>query len=227
MEKNRGSSFNQQEDELLCWVCLEISQDPIGKNYNKKNERWENRSTRSLQSRINTITYVVINLKSCITQVENMHASKCNTFDSPTLQSPRIPSFSINLSSDDGRSSSRPVGSKKAKLKRKTTEGNNMAVDTLISSDEQILDLLIESATSTEKKAKEKTKILLKDLTSIGDINTREYIRSEQKRIIRKRRQEQQQQQQPSVTQNLFGQYFEGFRVSGANLPDYLCCCNI
>ena len=71
MEKNRGSSFNQQEDELLCCVYLEISQDPIGSNnqslgklwekigksYNeKKNESWETRSTRSLQSRMNNIT---------------------------------------------------------------------------------------------------------------------------------------------------------------------------
>ncbi|CAH8386879.1 unnamed protein product [Eruca vesicaria subsp. sativa] len=95
---------------------------------------------------MNTITYAVRNLKSCITQVENMHSSgatefdidvlkftsnvnisipdtlntKSNTFGSPTSQSPKMPSFSINLSSDDGGSSSRPIGSKKAKLKRKT-----------------------------------------------------------------------------------------------------------
>lgn len=30
--KNRGSSFNQQEDERLCRVYLEISQDPIVSN---------------------------------------------------------------------------------------------------------------------------------------------------------------------------------------------------
>ena len=81
---------------------------------------------------------------------------------------------------------SRPIGSKKAKFKRKTTEGNNMAADTLISSNEQILDLLKESAISREKshemielrmqneakrlalkEAKEENKILLKDLASI------------------------------------------------------------
>ncbi|AED93972.1 unnamed protein product [Arabidopsis thaliana] len=32
MKKSRGSSFNQYEDELLCCVYLEISQDPIGSN---------------------------------------------------------------------------------------------------------------------------------------------------------------------------------------------------
>ena len=39
------------------------------------------------------------------------------------------------------------------------------------------------------KKVKEKNKIFLKDLTSIDDINTCEYIRSEQERIIRKKHQ--------------------------------------
>ena len=39
------------------------------------------------------------------------------------------------------------------------------------------------------KNVKEKNKIFLKDLTSIDDINTCEYIRSEQERIIRKKHQ--------------------------------------
>ncbi|XP_056846381.1 uncharacterized protein LOC108851407 [Raphanus sativus] len=62
MEKNRGSSFSHQEDELLCRVYLEISQDPIASNnhsikklwgqieeiYNeKKIESWESRCSRS------------------------------------------------------------------------------------------------------------------------------------------------------------------------------------
>ena len=38
-----------------------------------------------------------------------------------------------------------------------------------------------------KKKAKEKNKILLNDLNSIDDINTREYSRFEQERIVRKR----------------------------------------
>uniref|UniRef100_A0A0D3BN62 No apical meristem-associated C-terminal domain-containing protein n=1 Tax=Brassica oleracea var. oleracea TaxID=109376 RepID=A0A0D3BN62_BRAOL len=113
---------------------------------------------------------------------------------------------------------------------------HNMAADSLISSNEKILDLLSESTTSREKghqiielrlqneakklafkEVKEENKILLKNLASIDDVNIREYIRSEQERIIRKMRQEQ-QQQSSSVTQNLFGQYYGG---SGANLPYY------
>ncbi|XP_013610590.1 PREDICTED: uncharacterized protein LOC106317294 [Brassica oleracea var. oleracea] len=53
MEKNRGTSFNEQKDELLCHVYLEIPQDPIAsinqtlkklwkkieKTYNEKKNR--------------------------------------------------------------------------------------------------------------------------------------------------------------------------------------------
>lgn len=76
-----------------------------------------------------------------------------NTIGSPASQSPGLSSFSINLSSDDGgsNSSQRPIGSKKAKLKRKLDEGNNSSTSTLVSANEQILNLLKESATSREK----------------------------------------------------------------------------
>ena len=116
---------------------------------------------------------------------------------------------------------------------------HNMAADSLISSNEKILHLLNESTTSRKKgyemielrlqnetkklafkEVKDENKILLKNLASIDDVNIREYIRSEQERIVQKKRQEQ-QQQSSSVTQNLFGQYFEDLRGSRANLPDY------
>ena len=75
-----------------------------------------------------------------------------STFGSPTSQSPGISSFSINLSSDDGGSnSSQRLGSKKAKLKRKLVEGNNSSMDSLVSSNEQILNFLKESASTREK----------------------------------------------------------------------------
>uniref|UniRef100_A0A0D3CFN1 No apical meristem-associated C-terminal domain-containing protein n=1 Tax=Brassica oleracea var. oleracea TaxID=109376 RepID=A0A0D3CFN1_BRAOL len=161
--KNRGSSFNQQEDERLCRVYLEISQDPIVSN------------NQALKQLMCTILYSVRNLKSCVIQVENMHLSGASEHDimekaknllvqdpklkkgfkfdhvwilmkdipkfsdnvnvgipnnegetigSPTSQSPGLSSFSINLSSDDGgsNSSQHPIGSKKAKLKRKLDE---------------------------------------------------------------------------------------------------------
>ncbi|CAH8389175.1 unnamed protein product [Eruca vesicaria subsp. sativa] len=142
--------------------------------------------------------------------------TESNTFGSPTSQSPKMPSFSINLSSDDGGSSSRPIGSKKAKLKRKATEESATSRD----KNHEMIELRMknEERKLALKEVKEENKILLKNLASIGDINTREYIRSEQERIIRKRRQEQ-QEQPSSVTKNLFG--FEDFGASGGDLPDY------
>ena len=42
-----------------------------------------------------------------------------------------------------------------------------------------------------KKKVKEKNKILLKGLNSIDDINTREYSRFEQEKIVRKDKKQQ------------------------------------
>ncbi|CAH8378734.1 unnamed protein product [Eruca vesicaria subsp. sativa] len=141
----------------------------------------------------------------------------------PTSQSPGLSSFSINLSSDDGGSNSSqcPIGSKKAKI----AEGNSSYVDNLVSLNEKLLDILQESASSREKgfeiaqlraqnQAKklalqeihEENKMLLTNLDSIVDFTTREFIRSQQERIIKKRTQEQ--QQQPSVAPVYYGNYF-------------------
>ncbi|CAH8382541.1 unnamed protein product [Eruca vesicaria subsp. sativa] len=67
-----------------------------------------------------------------------------DTVGSPASQSPGISSFSINLSSDDGGSNSSqcPIGAKKAKLKRKLSEGNTSSMDNVISANEQILNFL-------------------------------------------------------------------------------------
>ncbi|CAH8392146.1 unnamed protein product [Eruca vesicaria subsp. sativa] len=79
-----------------------------------------------------------------------------DTVGSPASQSPGFSSstinLKINLNSDDGGSnlSQRSIGSKKAKLKRKLDEGNT-SVDNLVSSNEQILNFLKESASSREK----------------------------------------------------------------------------
>ena len=41
MEKNRSTLFNQQEDELLCHVYLEISQDLNPSNNQTLKKLWE------------------------------------------------------------------------------------------------------------------------------------------------------------------------------------------
>ena len=58
--------------------------------------------------------------------------------------------FSINLSSEDGgsNSSQRPIGLKKAKLKKKMAECNNSFVDSMISSNEKIFNFLKDSAST-------------------------------------------------------------------------------
>ncbi|XP_033142128.1 uncharacterized protein LOC117132372 [Brassica rapa] len=41
MKKSKGSSFNQHEDELLCRVYLEISEEPICSNNQSIGKLWE------------------------------------------------------------------------------------------------------------------------------------------------------------------------------------------
>lgn len=64
----------------------------------------------------------------------------------------------------------------------------------------------------------EENKMLLTNLESISDHTTREFIRSEQERIIKKRTQEQ---QQPSNAPTFYGQYFSDIGGSESSLPDY------
>ena len=61
---------------------------------------------------------------------------------------------------------------------------------------------------------KEKNKVLLKDLNSIGDPNVREYFRAEQARIIQKRNQQQ-------GSSSAFGHYFDDIGGSRSSLPEY------
>uniref|UniRef100_A0A0D2ZS99 No apical meristem-associated C-terminal domain-containing protein n=1 Tax=Brassica oleracea var. oleracea TaxID=109376 RepID=A0A0D2ZS99_BRAOL len=167
------------------------------------------------------------------------NTQESNVAGSPTSQSPGLSSFSINLSSDDGgsNSSQRPIGSNKAKLKRKISEGNNSSVDTLVSSNEQVIGFLKENASAREKyfeltqlhmqnQAKklalkemhEENKMLLTNLESISDYATREFIRSEQERIIKKRTRGQ---QQPPNAPTFYGQLFSDIEGSGSGLPEY------
>ena len=63
----------------------------------------------------------------------------------------------------------------------------------------------------------EENKILLTNLNSIDDSKTRQFIQSEQERIVQKRT----KQQQGETTPNLYGQYFGDLGGSGSNLPEY------
>ncbi|KAF8053018.1 hypothetical protein N665_1475s0001 [Sinapis alba] len=154
------------------------------------------------------------NVNIGITHIES------GTIGSPPSQSLGFSSFSINLKSDDGgsNSSQHSIGSKKAKLKRKLAQGNNSSMNTLVLSNEQIINFLKESASTREinfemvqlrmqnqakktplKEMEEENKILLTNLKSIDHGNTRQFIRSEQARIIQKRTQQQQDETTPSL----------------------------
>ncbi|KAJ4877089.1 Uncharacterized protein Rs2_42107 [Raphanus sativus] len=153
----------------------------------------------------------------------------------PDIESDTVGSPASQSPGSSSNSSQRPIGSKKAKLKRKLSEGNTSSMDNVDSANEQILDFLKESASSREKtyemvqlhmqnQAKKialeemeaENKILLKILNSIDDINTREFIRAEQVRIIQKRTQQQQTEEN---AQNSYREYFGDFGGSRPNLP--------
>ena len=87
---SKRANYSPPEDEHLCKIYMEISQDPIiGTNqsldrfwsrvevaYNSSiNDEWEKRSDRSLQSRMQSIEKAVKKLKGCIRQVENFNPS--------------------------------------------------------------------------------------------------------------------------------------------------------
>jgi hypothetical protein len=153
------------------------------------------------------------------------------TPESPISSSPGLSSFSPNLDDDVfcGTSSQRPIGVKKAKLKRKNDEQMSSALNNLREENRQLMEMLkktnldrqkqmdIQLQNLAFKEKKEENKILLRDLNAIADPNVREYFRAEQLKIIQKRS----QQQGPSSAANIFGEYFNDIGGSGTDLPDY------
>ena len=143
--------------------------------------------------------------------------------DNPTPESPI--STSPGLSSFTP--SKRPIGVKKAKLKRKNDDHESSVVDSIETSSNRLIDRLdkasldrqvafdIEREKIAMKKDRDEWKIIMKDLNSIADPNVREYVRAQQIKIIQKRN----QQEQGSASN--FGNYFIDIGHSGPDLPDY------
>ena len=92
----RSSSYNHDEDILLCRVYMEISQDPcvgvyqssdrfwtrVEECYNKERpQEWEIRTKRSMQARIQAIEKAARALHGCIRKVENRHQSGASSED--------------------------------------------------------------------------------------------------------------------------------------------------
>ncbi|XP_020262906.1 glutathione S-transferase T3-like [Asparagus officinalis] len=143
--------------------------------------------------------------------------------DNPTLESP----ISTSPGLTSFTPSERPIGVKKAKLKRKNNDHESSVVDSIETSNNRLIDRLdkasldrqeafdIEREKIAMKKDRDEWKIIMKDLNSIADPNVREYVRAQQIKIIQKRN----QQEQGSASN--FGNYFNDIGHSGPDLPDY------
>ncbi|KAK3183829.1 hypothetical protein Dsin_031115 [Dipteronia sinensis] len=130
------------------------------------------------------------------------------TPESPTMAYPRLFSFSLNITSDDGggSSSQRPIGVKKAKFKRRAEEKNSTICDTLKEGQQQIMEL-------------RETKIVMMDLNIITDPMKREFVKQQQLKIMTKHAWQQDQGSQN--TSGSFGDFFNNLQGPGNGLLDY------
>ncbi|KAG8640987.1 hypothetical protein MANES_13G094101v8 [Manihot esculenta] len=116
------------------------------------------------------------------------------TPDSPMVPSSNLSSFSIHLNEDIAgyyTSSDRPLGVKKAKLKKKL-ESFSSALKCLHADNEKLVESLANAIAEREKgRLMRKNKILLLDLNSIFDPIAHKTFRQEKIRISEKRAQRQ------------------------------------
>ena len=160
--------------------------------------------------------------------VNESSGSETPTPDSGVPASPGLSGFSIDLDASDlgGSSSGRPIGVKKAKLKRTMEEKESKMeerIDLLLQENRQVVDLLKKANTRSEKKQaleefKEENKILFTKVNDIDDPKFRAFIIAEKRRIMHKRAQ---QHLPPPPTSDEFAQYFNDIGGSGSNLPEY------
>ncbi|XP_047309134.1 uncharacterized protein LOC124912542 [Impatiens glandulifera] len=147
------------------------------------------------------------------------------TPDSVGQASPGVSSFSINLNdSVIGSPSERPIGVKKAKLKRKSDDNTSLHINGMQETSEKMVEELRRINEQMQyhnalKEIKEENKILLKDSSKIRDPQLRTFIEAEQARIMEKRAQNQ-DQPDPFAT-GTFSGYFNNLGGSDANLSDY------
>ncbi|XP_073025293.1 uncharacterized protein [Primulina eburnea] len=178
--------------------------------------------------------------------IENFDSQQSDTqaTDSPKSASPGLSPFEINLSDENigGTSSQRPLGVKKAKLKKKkdeymshTIESMRLGQETGNAYREHNKELQIKRMQQTERKLEqnetkieqnrqmldltrfqEENKILVIDLNSIQDPSLRENFRAEQSRILSER--EERKRARESLD---YGKYFGDIGGSGSSLPPF------
>ncbi|KAK3221840.1 hypothetical protein Dsin_008865 [Dipteronia sinensis] len=151
------------------------------------------------------------------------------TPESPTMASPGLSLFSLNITSDDveGSSSQRPIGVKKAKFERRVEEQNSAFCDTLKEGQQQFMEVFKQNAGERqrtndilERKVEcRETKIVMMDLNTITDPMKREFVKQQQLKIMVK--QARQQSQGSQYTSGSFGDFFNNLKGPGNGLPDY------
>lgn len=106
--------------------------------------------------------------------------------ETPVLSSsPGLSSFSINLSDDSSpspTSSQRPIGVKKAKLKRKQNDDSTTAINLLTRQNEEMMEVM--KRKNEMRELREERKIMMIDINTISDPVARAYIESERTKNI-------------------------------------------
>ena len=151
------------------------------------------------------------------------------TPESPTTASPGLSSFSLNISSDDagGSSSQRPIGVKKAKLKKRVAEENSTIVATFTEGQDKLVEVF-EKNHHERKRTNDimerklelrETKMMTMNLDSITDPVKREFVNQQQLKIMAKHAR-QQGHGSGSSSQD-FGDFFNNIGGSGNGLGEY------
>ncbi|XP_075478792.1 uncharacterized protein LOC142519640 [Primulina tabacum] len=171
--------------------------------------------------------------KISITKKSKLRATNLDTSqsdtpaeESPQSGSPSLSVFAIHLNDDNiDDSFQRPIGVKKAKLKKKRDEDISQIQRTMKEQHRELLDVLKQGTVERQQnydlqrmrlqqeERKMEDRILYKDLSKIIDPNLREYTRTQQKKILQKRLQ--------AENRDNFGSYFGDIGGSGYGLPDY------
>ncbi|KAH7675135.1 No apical meristem-associated C-terminal domain-containing protein [Dioscorea alata] len=153
------------------------------------------------------------------------------TPESQAPESPGLSQFSLNLDDGIGGSpSERPIGQKKAKLKKKMDDEVASSLSRLKDDNSKIIEMLektnadrqmfieMQSKNLAFQQMKYEDKILMRDLNSITDPNIRACIQAQQQEILQKRGHFQ---QPPPSGSNMFNDIFGNIGGSGDNMPDY------
>ncbi|XP_073046175.1 uncharacterized protein [Primulina eburnea] len=225
MEESSRKNYTVDEDKFLCHIYLDVSQDPIigirqlrtqfwsrvAEKYNKERRSdLHPRPQRSVEKRMGNILSSVARMRGCIRQIENLKPSGASEQDIMNRAEVLF---------------QKPIGVKKAKLKKKRDEDISQIQRTMEEQHRELLDVLKQGTVESQQnydlqrmrlqqeERKMEDRILYKKLSKIIDPNLREYTRTQQEKILQKRLQ--------AENRDNFGSYFGYIGGSGSGLSDY------